>query len=583
MFFRYYAIIISLFSTQLFANPPQPGDVVGDCTFKDTRYLNRSLADFKDAKAIVVVFLDTGCPIVPRYLPTLKKMEQEYRTKGVHFLGLFPGADDSVIGLAAFALKHDIEFPCGKDYDGACAKKLGVTRTPEAVVLDGNKKLRYRGRIDDQYKPGGARPEPTSRDLLDAIETVVNGRNVTTATTPVDGCPITFVEPRPAETKCNFAEHIAPILKKHCQECHRPNTVAPFSLIDYQQVSSRARTIFEVVRDGSMPPWYGAPEHGEFANRRGLSSEEKEMLLSWLGSSRPAGDLSKLPATPPVANDWRIGKPDLIVTAPQHDIPEAGDIPYKYAFLPHLFLNDTWVDSVEIKPDNPKVLHHCNMAYAKLSEQFSVQNFITGAVPGGEAMTLPKGVAVKIPAGSFLVLQIHYISTGQPEKCKISVGFRYAREEVQQRLRLSYVATTRYSIPPLVPAHKVSATRTLPCDAIGVGMFSHMHVRGKDMTFLAHKPDGTTENLLTIPNFNFGWQHAYRWDFGKKTLPKGTRLECIAHYDNSPFNPYNPDPKATVRDGQQTHEEMLNGFVFYVDANEKLGLKIDLKTGKPIE
>jgi hypothetical protein len=110
-----------------------------------------------------------------------------------------------------------------------------------------------------------------------------------------------------------------------------------------------------------------------------------------------------------------------------------------------------------------------------------------------------------------------------------------------------------------------------------------MHVRGKDMTFLAHKPDGTTENLLTIPNFNFGWQHAYRWDFGKKTLPKGTRLECIAHYDNSPFNPYNPDPKATVRDGQQTHEEMLNGFVFYVDANEKLGLKIDLKTGKPIE
>ena len=89
-----------------------------------------------------------------------------------------------------------------------------------------------------------------------------------------------------------------------------------------------------------------------------------------------------------------------------------------------------------------------------------------------------------------------------------------------------------------------------------------------------------TETLLVIPNYNFDWQMAYRWAPGKKRFARGTRLEAVAHYDNSAFNPFNPDPKATVRDGQQTHQEMMNGFVFYVDANEKLGLEVDGKTGR---
>ncbi len=114
-------------------------------------------------------------------------------------------------------------------------------------------------------------------------------------------------------------------------------------------------------------------------------------------------------------------------------------------------------------------------------------------------------------------------------------------------------------------------------------MFAHMHVRGRDMTFLAHQPDGKTEQLLVIPNFSFDWQHAYRWEYGAKKLLKGTRLECVAHYDNSDFNPFNPDSKATVTDGQQTKDEMLNGFIFYVDANEKLGIRVNAKTGKAVE
>jgi hypothetical protein len=150
---------------------------------------------------------------------------------------------------------------------------------------------------------------------------------------------------------------------------------------------------------------------------------------------------------------------------------------------------------------------------------------------------------------------------------------------VQQRLRNIQLNNSKLSIPPGAPAHKVSASRVLDRDIIGVGLFSHMHLRGKDMTFTAHLPDKKSDTLLIIPNYSFSWQVPYRWEPGTKRFPKGTRLECVAHYDNSPFNPYNPDPKATVKYGPQTYHEMMFGFFFYTDANERLELIIDPKTG----
>jgi hypothetical protein len=162
----------------------------------------------------------------------------------------------------------------------------------------------------------------------------------------------------------------------------------------------------------------------------------------------------------------------------------------------------------------------------------------------------------------------------------VSVGLRYARDTVQQQLRHVRLVNTRFAIPPGAPAHPVGDSWVLDHDAVGVGLFTHMHVRGKAMTFRAHRPEGPSETLLMIPNYSFDWQQPYRWDLGKVRWPKGTRLECVALYDNSPFNAYNPDPKATVRDGPQTYHEMMNGFIFYVREGEKLGLMIDPRTGR---
>ncbi|MGE5195320.1 MAG: hypothetical protein ACM3U2_22735 [Deltaproteobacteria bacterium] len=248
-----------------------------------------------------------------------------------------------------------------------------------------------------------------------------------------------------------------------------------------------------------------------------------------------------------------------------------------------VFTQDTWIIAAEILPDNPKIVHHCNMGHFTIGKSFSEGNFITGRVPGGTPLVADDGVALRIPKNSVVGLQIHYTTTGKPEKNRMSVGFKFPKGIVHKELKHLQVTTSDFVIPPGAPAHPVVSSRTLPADASGIGIFSHMHLRGKDMAFIAHSPTGEKETLLSIPNYNYAWQQNYRWEPGKKKFPKGTRIEVIAHYDNSPFNPWNPDPKAEVRNGPQTFHEMMFGFFFYTEDREELNLHVDPKTGHPVQ
>jgi thiol-disulfide isomerase/thioredoxin len=558
---------------------PRVGDTVGKLTFTDIRSLSRTIQDFGAKKAFVFVFVNTSCPVAQRYLPILQALDKEYRARDVQFLAVNAAEDDTIIAMATQAVKFEIEFPFVKDFRGACARALGVTRTPEVVVLDAEKRIRYRGRIDDQFRLGGVKKEPGSRELKDALDAVLAGKKVAVSESDVDGCPITFPKPRKPK-EVNFAEHVAPILQKHCWDCHKAGGSAPFALTSYKQASARAEAIAEVITDQRMPPWFASHEFGPFINRRGLSDDERTIITDWVQTGAPAGDLTKSPAAPSdVKEKWLIGKPDLLLDTIEFNLPAIGDIPYQYAPLPHYFAEDTWVQGVQITSDNARALHHANLAHGSLKNSVSAENFVTGYVPGGEPMNLDSGTAFLIPRGSFLGLQIHFVTTGKAEKCKLTVGLRFPREVVQTRLRHIQLCDTRFAIPPGASAHTVSASHRLDTDIIGVGMFAHMHLRGKDMTFTTVTPDGKRDTLLIIANYNFEWQIPYRWEPGKKRFAKGTRLECVAHFDNSPFNPYNPDPKATVRNGPQTHNEMMYGFFFYTHADEKLNLRIDPKTG----
>jgi hypothetical protein len=518
---------------------------------------------------------------VQKYWPKLKRLDAEYSQQNVRFLSINSSEGEEVAEIAQQAMDFGVDFPVVQDIDGGCARALGVERTPEVVILDEQRRLRYRGRIDDQHRLGASRPDVTEDDLVRALREVLNGTEVTRPETAVDGCRITLPVPLKLEKGVTYYEHVAPLMQQHCVECHRPNGGAPFALVSLEDVASHAEMIAEVVADRRMPPWYGSRRQ-HFFNERGLTSAERNRIVVWTTTGRTPGDTTKAPEprTFPEGK-WEIGTPDLVTTAVfPHSLPADGFVDYRYLLLPYVFTQDTWISAAEIFPSNPATVHHCNMAYMTLGEQFDEKNFITGRVPGGTAMILDDGIALKIPKNSIVGLEIHYTTTGKPEKNLMSVGFRFPREVVRRELQHAQISKSRFEIPPGAAAFPVVASQTLPANATGIGMFAHMHLRGKDMTFRAHYPDGTQETLLSIPNYHYDWQHAYRWKPGTKPFPAGTKIEVTAHFDNSRFNPFKPDSTVAVRTGPQTVQEMMFGFLFYTKEGEDLNLKIDPKTGQ---
>lgn len=581
-----FAILFSISTPTHSAETPRTpiGSHVEELRFKDIRYLPRTLRDLGESRATVIVFTNTTCPLAQKYWPKLKRLDEEYRSRQVQFLSINATAGDEITDIAQQAIDYGIEFPLVKDTDGSCARALGVERTPEAVILDSKQRLRYRGRIDDQHRLGASRTDVTQDDLVRALADILNDRDVAVSETVVDGCKITLPAAAQSDKPVTFYEQVVPLLQRHCQECHRPNGGAPFSLITLEDASSHAEMMAEVVADQRMPPWH-ASRRQHFINERILPSKDREQLVAWANTGRLPGDASKAP--PPrefPESKWTIGKPDLVTTALLADnLPADGFVDYVHLVLPYVFIEDTWISAAEIRPSNPATVHHCNMAYLTIGQKYQDQNFITGRVPGGTAMILDEGVAYRIPKGSVVALQIHYTTTGKPETNRMSVGFRFPRGVVHQELHHLQGSTSRIEIPPGAAAHPVKATRTLPANASGIGMFAHMHLRGKDMTFQAIYPDGQTETLLSIPNYHYDWQQNYRWKPGTKKFPQGTKIEVTAHYDNSKFNPFNPDPTVVVRHGPQTIHEMMFGFFFYTVDGEDLNLKIDPVTGYQVK
>ncbi|MFO0918428.1 MAG: redoxin family protein [Planctomycetaceae bacterium] len=563
---------------------PAIGDKIGELKFKDIRSLERTLTDFGPKQAYVLVFTTTECPIVNKSIPKLIDLDQRFSPRDVQIVAVNVGPADTILSMAAQAVDYDAAFPFVKDMDLSCVKALGVERTPEVAVLNADRILVYRGRIDDQFRLGGTRTEPRRKDLEAALNELLDGQKLSVTTTPVDGCLIT--EPEPINTNLpapQFHRDVAAILNQKCVSCHREGTGAPFSLTSYADATAHAEMIAEVISDQRMPPWYANPKHGTFQNDPSLTRRERDTLLRWVKSSRAEGDPKDAPEAPVFPETkWRIGEPDLVLTTVEEDtIPPTGFIPYRNVLLPHVFLNETWVEAVEIRPMNPAVVHHCNMAYVT-SKGAGNHTFITGHVPGGLPMDLSSfdnGVAYKIPQWATLGLQIHYTTTGKEEKCRIQVAFRFPRRAVDKQLKHFVLDPRDFQIEPGNGAYPVRSSLTFEEDVTLLGLFTHMHVRGKDMTFFATIPDQPRQTLLQIPNFNFEWQLGYKFAPGQKRFPKGTVLEAIAHYDNSTFNPYNPDPKRTVPYGDQTYDEMFNGYGFYVADDEHLNLTIDPKTG----
>jgi peroxiredoxin len=544
---------------------PAPGATVPDFTLQDVHRRPRSLGGFKEKKAVVVVFLDTECPIANLYVPTLAELHKEYAPKGVQLLGINSSAQDSFVRVSAHAQEREIPFPVLKDFDQRAAEAFAVRRTPEVFLLDAGRIIRYHGRIDDQYGVGFRREKPTRRDLKEAIDELLAGKPVTTARTDAPGCLIERARKPAVPGEVTYARHVAPILQKRCQECHRPGEIGPFALLSYEDAKKRSRRVREAIIEERMPPWHADPRHGKFANDRRLTQDERDTLLAWVEKGCPKGDDRDLPPPASFITGWKIGKPDRVFTmAEEFKVPAAGVLPYKHFVVDPGFKEDVWVQAAECRPGNRKVVHHvivyCKEKGKPLYDKDGRAASLVGWAPGDMPAMYSPGTAKRIPAGSTFVFEVHYTPDGTEQTDRSSVGIIFAKKPPEHAVETNILANMGFRVPPGAASHKGEMTYTFRRDALLLSFMPHMHLRGVSARYVATFPDGKTRTLLSVPDYDFNWQSVYRFEKPLQ-IPRGTKLTWIGHWDNSADNPRNPDPKKAVGWGLQTWDEMQNGWM----------------------
>jgi mono/diheme cytochrome c family protein len=354
-----------------------------------------------------------------------------------------------------------------------------------------------------------------------------------------------------------FTKDVAPIFNKNCVGCHRAGEIAPMSLMSYKEARPWARSIKEKVAGRVMPPWHADPQYGEFSNDRRLSQQDIDTITAWVDGGAKEGNPKDLPPQPQFVEGWNIGKPDAIFYLPQeYSVPATGVVDYKYFSVPTNFKEDMWVQAAEIRPGSRAVVHHIIVFVQNGKEP---QRLLVGYAPGEQPAVISKGLARKIPAGSNLIFQVHYTPNGVEAKDRSYVGVIFAKEPPQRELLTRPVMNGKFAIPPGDPNYQVDSTYTFTEDAHIHSLMPHMHLRGKDFQYRITYPDGTSKIILSVPRYDFAWQSYYMLKV-PVPAPKGARLDCVAHFDNSEKNKFNPDPKKEVRWGDQTWEEMMIGW-----------------------
>jgi hypothetical protein len=399
-----------------------------------------------------------------------------------------------------------------------------------------------------------------------------------------------------------FSRDVLPLAQKHCQSCHRPGQIGPFSMLSYETTRPWARSIKARVVSRQMPPWFADPHVASFANDRSLTEKEIDTFARWADAGAPLGDPAEAPQPVEWPDGWQI-KPDLIVRGPEFRVPARPDrnvIEWANITIPSGFTKDTWVTSIEIKPSDLTVTHHLcisfsphrpNLPYYRWSwsesprddEGVATDKGATaggagqlrtqpGAATGGGFVCYVPGVqaddyrplnaAKLIPAGSDINVQVHYTPSGREVVDRPLFGFTVS-DKPPERQWISYVmsgAGPTFAIPPNDGNYaSPPAEAEFTSDAWLVQMMPHMHLRGKDMRYELTYPDGRKEVVLSVPRYDFNWQLVYQ-PARPIFMPKGTQIRVDAHYDNSTANKFNPNPNNTVYPGRMTWEEMMAPF-----------------------
>jgi Copper type II ascorbate-dependent monooxygenase, C-terminal domain len=401
---------------------------------------------------------------------------------------------------------------------------------------------------------------------------------------------------------------VLPILQNRCQECHRPGEVGPFSLMTYRQAVNWAGDIKDYTQSRRMPPWK-INAGMEFHNQRKLTAHEMAVLAAWADNGTPEGNVKDAPPARKFTEGWQLGTPDLVLSVGEEfQVGPTGNDVFRCFVLPTNLTEDKYVAAVEVRPGNPRVVHHALLFidtagngrklekqqqdkpkkdphggsdldkgpgyYGGMGVGFLPTSSLGGWAPGQLARTLPDGTGIKLPKNSDVVMQMHYHRNGRTEKDRTQIGIYFAKKKVDLQFQGGFMMGLFLSIPAGNNHFAVKGGANVTEDMLLHSIMPHMHMLGKEIKVTMTPPDGKPALVFDIKDWDYNWQETYFFKEPLK-LKAGTKLDLEAVYDNSAGNPNNPfNPPQAVTFGEQTTNEMC--FVFFGGTSGRGGTQLPM-------
>ena len=532
-------------------------DRVGDFSLLDQDGYHHSMSWYDDHKMVALLVQANDSKEAADALPAFDALKAKYDGQGVEFMMINPMGELNRSAVQAQSLEYGVDIPILMDDARVISEALGIERAGEVLLYNPRSfMVEYRGSVAASEK---------------AIQEILAGEDVSVASVATSGPVISYA----ATAVPSYIADIAPILADNCATCHREGGIAPFAMDSHTMVQGWSPMIREVLMTKRMPPGQIDGHIGEFINDRLITDEEVRNVIAWADAGAPKdGDTDPLTELTWSTSKWSLSdKPDLVLKVPSQQVPATGVLEYRdVAVKIDLDGKDRWIRGTEYIPGDRTVLHHTinSLSFPEEVGKRRGRNnpdkaSITAYIPGGTAAFNPPNTGGLLKDGSVLNLNLHYTTNGRETVDESEIGLWFYPEGEIPAERMSgrcacIFPNTWTNIPSNDPAFEQTATITIGKDANIYSYLPHMHFRGKYMRFYADYPDGSSEELINIAQFNYAWQMSYTYA-EPKFVPAGTKITAVGAFDNSAQNPANPDPERTVPWGQQSWDEMFFGAV----------------------
>ena len=542
---------------------------VGDFSLLDQEGFFHNMSWYDDHTAVALLVQANDSQATTTAVPAYADLQQRYTEQGIEFMMINPMGEQNRAAVAAKLAEYGVDMPVLMDDARVISQALGISHTGEVVLFDPkNFTVQYRGPVSGAQQ---------------AIDELLAGQAVSNPVVASNGSAVTYpAAEQHAQTPPSYVDDIAPLIAENCASCHREGGIAPFAMDSHAMVQGWSRMIREVVMTKRMPPGQIDGHVGDFINDMRLEDSEVQQLVHWIeaGSVRD-GDTDPLAELTWPTSKWAFGEPDYIIKVPPQSIPATGVLDYIHVAVPIDIEKDRWVRGSQYVAGYRTVLHYTLNSLVEpgasrrggfLGGSSPDQANITAYIPGAEPRLNPPNTGGLLKAGSTLNLQLHYTTTGKEttDASEIGLWFYPEGEVPEERMsgQCACIFTPSWTnIPPNDPNFEQSTSVTLRQDAYMHSFTPHMHFRGKYMRFYANYPDGRSEELINIANYNYNWQLAYTYE-EPKFMPAGTVVTAVGAFDNSAQNPNNPDPDRSVPWGQQSWDEMFFGAMTWKYANQ---------------